>query len=160
MIRVGANLLIYAVNQDSPHHAKARRWFEETLSSTTDLGLAWTVVLAFLRITTHPKIMRNPMTVESALEFISSWLNQPFVSFIRPGEQHWPVFRNLVYMTWTAGNLSSDAHLAALAIEYGCNLYSADYDFQRFPEVRHVKSSGLVLNEPYSRTHATVPMPG
>lgn len=138
MILVDANLLIYAVNQDSPHHDRARRWLEEALSGTTDIGLAWIVVLAFLRITTHPKIMRNPMTVEMALEYVSSWLSQPFVSLIRPGEQHWPVFRNLVNMTGTAGNLTSDAHLAALAIEYGCDLYSADYDFQRFPGVNHV----------------------
>ena len=138
MILVDANLLIYAVNQDSPHHEKARRWFEETLSGTTETGFAWIVVLAFLRITTHPTIMRKPMAVETALEYVSSWLKQPFVSLIRPGKQHWPVFRNLVNVTGTAGNLTSDAHLAALAIEYGCDLYSADYDFQRFPGIRHV----------------------
>ena len=138
MILVDANLLIYAVNQDSPHHDKARRWLEETLSGTRETGLAWIVVLAFLRITTHPKIMRKPMAVETALEYVSSWLKQPFVSLIRPGKQHWPVFRNLINMTGTAGNLTSDAHLAALAIEYGCDLYSADYDFQRFPGIRHV----------------------
>ena len=138
MILVDANLLIYAVNRDSPHHAKARRWLEETLSGTTETGLAWIVVLAFLRITTHPKIMRKPMAVETALQYVSSWLKQPFVSLIRPSKQHWPVFRNLVNMTGTAGNLTSDAHLAALALEYGCDLYSADYDFQRFPGIRHV----------------------
>jgi len=138
MILVDANLLIYAVNKDSPHHDTARRWLEEILSGTTEIGLAWIVVLAFLRITTHPKIMQKPLAVETALEYISSWLRQPFVSLIRPGEHHWPVFRNLVNMAGTAGNLTSDAHLAALAIEYGCELYSADYDFQRFPGIRHV----------------------
>jgi toxin-antitoxin system PIN domain toxin len=138
MILVDANLLIYAVDQDAPRHDKARRWLEQTLSGNTETGLAWIVVLAFLRITTHPKIMRKPMAVEIALEYVSSWLRQPFVSFIRPGKRHWPVFRNLVNATGTAGNLTSDAHLAALAIEYGCDLYSADYDFQRFPGIRHV----------------------
>lgn len=138
MILVDANLLIYAVDRDSPHHKNARRWLEETLSGTTETGLAWIVVLAFLRITTHPNIMQKPMPVEMALEYVSNWLNQPFVSFIRPGEQHWQVFRNLVTTTGTAGNLTSDAHLAALAIEYGCDLYSADYDFQRFPGIRHI----------------------
>lgn len=138
MILVDANLLIYAVDQDSPHHAKARPWLEETLSGTTETGLAWIVVLAFLRITTHPRIMQRPMAVETAVGYVSSWLNQPFVSFVRPGEQHWPVFRNLVNTTGTAGNLTSDAHLAALALEHGCDLYSADYDFRRFPGIRHV----------------------
>ncbi len=138
MILVDANLLIYAVDQDSPHHDEARHWLEETLSGTTETGLAWIVLLAFLRITTHPRIMRKPMAVETALEYVSSWLGQPFVSLVVPGERHWPVFRNLINVTGTAGNLTSDAHLAALAIEYGCDLYSADYDFQRFPGIRHI----------------------
>ncbi len=138
MILVDANLLIYAVDQDSPHHDKARRWLEEILSGTTETGLAWIVVLAFLRITTHPKIMRKPIAVETALEYVSSWLRQPFVSLVKPGDRHWPIFRNLIHVTGTAGNLTSDAHLAALAIEYGCDLYSADYDFQRFPGIRHI----------------------
>ncbi len=138
MILVDANLLIYAVDQDSPHHDAARRWLEDTLSGTTDTGLAWIVVLAFIRITTHPRIMRRPIPTETALEYVSGWLEQPFVSFVRPGKQHWPLFRNLVNTTGSAGNLTSDAHLAALAIEYGCDLYSADYDFRRFPGIRHV----------------------
>lgn len=138
MILVDANLLIYAVDRDSPHHDKAHRWLEETLSSTTEMGLAWIVVLAFLRITTHPKIMRKPMAVETALDYVSGWLQQPCVSLIGPGKQHWPVFRNLVSRVGTAGNLTSDTHLATLAIEYGYDLYSADYDFQRFPGIRHI----------------------
>jgi toxin-antitoxin system PIN domain toxin len=138
MILVDANLLIYAVDRDSPHHDKAHRWLEDTLSGTTETGLAWIVVLAFLRITTHPKIMCKPMAVETSLEYVSSWLSQPCVSLIRPGKQHWSVFRNLVNMVGTGGNLTSDAHLAALAIEHGSDLYSADYDFQRFPGIRHI----------------------
>ena len=140
MILVDANLLIYAVNQDSPHHDMVRRWPEETLSGTTGIDLAWIVVLAFLRVTTRPRVIRNPMTVERALEYASSCLRQSFVSLIWTGEQHWPVFRSLVDRTGTAGNLTSDAHLAALAIEYGCDLNSADYDFQRFPGVSHANA--------------------
>ena len=96
------------------------------------------MALAFLRITTHPKIMQKSMVVQTALEYVSSWLNQPFVSLNRPGERHWPVFRNLINSTDTIRNLTSDALLAALAIEYGCDLSSADYDFQRFSGIRHI----------------------
>lgn len=138
MILVDANLLIYAVNKDASHHKKACSWLEKTLSKTTDVGLAWIVILAFLRITTHPRIMRNPLDTDSALGYIAEWLDQPYVTLVTPGEHHWPIFMNLVRTTGTAANLTSDAHIAALAIEYGCEICSADYDFQRFPSVRHV----------------------
>jgi hypothetical protein len=137
MILVDANLLIYAVNADAPQHRKARQWLERTLSGTEDVGLPWLVVLAFLRITTRQGILERPLTTEQALEYVDGWLAQPFVSLVGPGASHWPVFRNLLCATGTFGNLCSDAHLAALAIELGANIHSADYDFRRFPGVAH-----------------------
>ncbi len=104
MILVDANLLIYAVDSDSAHHGKARRWLEDVLSGTTPVGLAWVVILAFLRITNG----------------------------------HWAVLRQLLRAVGTAGNLTSDAHLAAMAVERGSDVYSTDGDFVRFPGVRHV----------------------
>lgn len=138
MILVDVNLLIYAIDADSLHHSTARRWLEQTLSGTTPVGLAWIVLLAFLRITTHASIMRNPLSTEEALAFIDSWLRQPYVSLIIPGEKHWPILRNLLLSTGTAGNLTSDAHLAALALEHGYSIYSADSDFKRFPGINHI----------------------
>lgn len=135
---VDANLLIYAVDTDSPHHARASVWFAELLSGTTPVALAWLVILTFLRITTRPGIMRRPQTPEQALGFIEEWLAQPYVSLVGPGDHHWPLLRNLLKTTGTAGNLVPDAHLAALAIEHGCALYSTDNDFKRFPGVEHV----------------------
>jgi toxin-antitoxin system PIN domain toxin len=102
------------------------------------VALAWLVILAFLRVTTRPGVMRRPQTPEQALAFIDDWLAQPYVSLIGPGDNHWAIVRNLVKTTGTAGNLVADAHLAALAIEHGCAVYSADYDFNRFPGVEHV----------------------
>jgi len=138
MILIDANLLIYAIDADSPHHIKARAWLEATLSSDTEVGLAWGVMLAFLRITTHPKIVRSPLPPEQALDYVDTWLAQPYVKLIAPTERHWPILRNLLQRTGMAGNLTSDAHLAALALEYGYTVYSADHDFKRFPGLNHV----------------------
>jgi uncharacterized protein len=135
MILLDANLLIYAINTDSPHHKPARRWLEKTLSSGTRVGLPWIVVLAFVRITTRSGILRHPLAVNQAIGFIDDWLGQPHVAFIGPGEGHWPVLRNLLVTGGAAGNLTSDAHLAALAIEHGCEIASSDNDFRRFPGI-------------------------
>jgi hypothetical protein len=137
VILVDANLLIYAVDDDSVHHDAARRWLEETLSGTTRVGLAWIVLLAFLRITTRAGIFDRPLTLERALGYVDSWLDQPFVQALGPGESHWPILRGLLKDSGTAGNLTSDAHLAALAITHRCPIYSTDTDFGRFPAVEH-----------------------
>ena len=142
MILVDANLLIYAVDADSPHHAQARRWLEELLSGTTPVGLAWVVILAFLRITTRPGILRHPLAPERAIAFIDEWMNQPYVNAVAPGERHWQVFRTLLKSSGTAGALVSDAHLAAMALEYGCPVHSTDNDFRRFPGIEHVNPLG------------------
>jgi len=138
MILVDANLLIYAIDVDSPHHAMARRWLEGVLSGADDVALAWGVVLAFLRVVTHPAIMCKPLPAEDALGFVDGWLAQPRVHLLAPGERHWALLSGLLRATGTAGNLTSDAHLAALAIEHGCSVASADNDFRRFPALRHV----------------------
>lgn len=133
MIIVDANLLIYAIDADSPNHNKSRAWLEQTLSGTEEVGLPWVVILAFLRVTTRPAIVRHPLSAEQALAYVDSWLQQPYVRPVRPGENHWPIFNNLVETAGTAGNLTSDAHIAALALEQGSAIYSTDNDFKRFP---------------------------
>jgi toxin-antitoxin system PIN domain toxin len=138
MIIVDANLLIYAIDSDSPQHEASRKWLEKTLSGTTWIALPYIVVLAFLRLTTRPGIMRHPMPSEDALTYVDSWLGQPYVSWVAPGPNHWPILRNLLLASGTAGNLTSDAHIAAMALEQGATVYSADNDFRRFSGVRHV----------------------
>lgn len=138
MILVDANLLIYAIDSDSPHHAAARPWLEEALSGTARVGLAWIVVLAFLRITTRPGILRRPLTLDLALDYLTEWFALPNVVAVGPGERHWTVLRNLLKTTGAAGNLVSDSHLAALAIEHGYTVYSTDHDFRRFAGIEHV----------------------
>ena len=138
MILVDANLLIYAVDQDAPHHKAARKWVEGAFSGSITVGLSWSVILAFLRLTTRPGILRRPMSPESAVGFIDEWLSLKTVEIVVPGDRHWAIFRSLLKTAGTAGNLTSDAQLAALAIERGATVFSADADFGRFNGLLHL----------------------
>lgn len=135
MILVDANLLIYAINTNAPQHSATRRCIEQLFSGRADVGLAWIVILAFLRLTTHPAVMRHPLSIESALTYVDEWLSLPSVTLVVPGPRHWAIFRKLMKSANLAASLTSDAHLAALAIEHGCEIYSTDSDFLRFPGV-------------------------
>jgi toxin-antitoxin system PIN domain toxin len=137
VIVVDANLLIYAVNMDSPHHREARRWLERVLSGTERVGFAWVVILAFLRITTRPGILSNPLSGDQAVAYIDEWLAEPVTEILAAGDGHWSILRNLLFASDTYGNLTSDAHLAAFAIESGAVLHSADSDFQRFAGLQY-----------------------
>jgi hypothetical protein len=136
MTLVDANLLIYAVNQDAPLHRSAKGWLEAAISGTETIALSWNVLLAFLRLTTRAGLFRNPMPLDTALDLVDSWLDQPSVTVLEPGPQHIRVLRDLLLPIGTGGNLTSDAHLAALAIEHGAELCSLDADFARFPGLK------------------------
>ncbi len=138
MILVDVNLLLYAVNQDLPQHARSRAWLEDVLSGSESVGLPWVVTLAFLRLTTSSRVFQRPLPVEHALAYVEEWLAQPVVATIAPGQGHWMILRNLLLDSGTGGNLATDAHIAALAIEYGCTVYSTDNDFKRFAGIRHI----------------------
>ena len=138
MILVDANVLVYAVDSDSHHHHAARRWLEAALSGSAPVGFAWVVLLAFLRLTTRPGILRKPLPPERAMAFVDEWLAQPNTRAVGPGEGHWVVLRALLKSAGTAGNLTSDAHLAAMALEQGASVCSTDRDFERFPGVERV----------------------
>ncbi len=136
MILIDVNLLIYAVNRDAPLHAKAKSWLETVISGTQTVALSWNVLLAFIRLTTRPGLFRQSLEIEAALNVVTDWLNQPQVTVIHPGPRHWQLLRELLLNVGTAGNLTSDAHLAALAVEHDAELCSLDSDFSRFPQLR------------------------
>lgn len=136
MIIIDVNLLIYSVNEDSPDHQKAKSWLESAISGTETVGLPWIVLLAFLRLTTRPGLFRRPLSVETAFELVGAWLQQPFVTVPEPTARHLQTMRDLILPLGTAGNLTSDAYLAALAVEHGAELCSTDGDFARFHRVR------------------------
>lgn len=132
------NLLLYAYDEESAFQAEARAWLERTLSGTEPVGLAWAVLVGFARISTSPTIYATPFTAVEALDLIDEWLAQPIATVVHPTERHAVVLRELLEPLGTAGNLVSDAHLAALAIEHGAELYSRDNDFSRFAGLRWV----------------------
>lgn len=132
------NLFLYAADSTSPRHEVARAWVQETLSGAETVALAWTVLLAFLRLSTNPAVFERPLRTDQALDLIDGWLERPCVTVVDPTERHAAVLRELLDAVGTAGNLTSDAHLAALAIEHGALLCSCDADFSRFPGLRWV----------------------
>ena len=136
MILLDANLLIYAVNEDAPSHRKAKSWLESAISGTETVGLSWVVLLAFLRLTTRAGLFRKPLAVDTAFGLVDAWLQQPAVTVVEPTAQHLRTLRDLALPLGTGGNLTSDGHLAALAIEHGAELCSTDNDFARFAGLR------------------------
>ena len=138
MIVVDLNLLLYAINEDAADHGAARAWWERVLAGDEPVGLPWTVVLGFLRIATHPRVFPSPLSAAQALDLMDEWLDRPPVRIAEPGTAHWRIFRQLLDQLGTAGNLTSDAHLAAIAIEHGASLCSTDNDFSRFPAVHWI----------------------
>jgi toxin-antitoxin system PIN domain toxin len=133
-----ANLLLYAVDDASPQHGLARGWLEERLSGSETIAFGWAGLLAFVRLSTQARVFSSPLTVDQALDLVDSWLAQPCATVIHPTDRHSALLRELLGPLGTAGNLTTDAHLAALALEHGAELCSADADFSRFPGLRWV----------------------
>ena len=131
MILVDANILLYAEDSLHSRHQEARIWWDDQLSGTGVVCLCWTVISAFIRIGTNPRVFEYPLSLEQALARVQSWLDQPCTRVIRPAERHWTVFKQLLTNGQATANLVSDAHLAALAIEHGCEFVSTDSDFAR-----------------------------
>ncbi len=132
------NLLVYAADETAAFHESAREWVETTLSGTETVAFAWVALIGFVRITTNPRSMARPWNAAQALDLVDRWLAQPAVTVVHPTDRHSAVLRDLLLPLGTAGNLTSDAHLAALAIEHGATLCSSDNDFSRFAGLRWV----------------------
>ena len=136
MILLDANLLIYAVNADAPLNRKAKAWLESALSGQETVGFPWSVLLAFLRLTTRPGLFARPLPVDTAFGLVAAWLDRPSATIVHPGPRHLQVIREMLLPLGTGGNLTSDAHLAAMAIEHRAELCSSDTEFARFPGLK------------------------
>jgi toxin-antitoxin system PIN domain toxin len=136
VILVDANVLLYAEDSLSPYHDTARQWWDAQLSGRSPVCLCWTVLTAFIRIGTNRRVFERPLSLKEAIHRVQSWVDQPCTRLIYPTEQHWQVLQELLEQGQAVGNLVTDAHLAALAIEHGCQLYSTDSDFARFPKLK------------------------
>ncbi|MGE5169285.1 MAG: type II toxin-antitoxin system VapC family toxin [Rudaea sp.] len=133
---VDANVLLYAVNSDAAQHLRVRHWWEGALNDHDRIGLPWTVVLAFLRLSTNARIFARPLAPRAATAQVGGWLQRGNVGLVRERDDHWDRLRVLLEDSGTAGNLTMDAHLAALALTHDAILVSCDTDFARFARLR------------------------
>lgn len=133
---VDLNVLLYAVNRNATRHEAVRSWWERALSDDEPIGLSWIVLLGFLRLATNARVFPQPLTPEQAIARVEVWVTHPKTRLVEETEEHWRILRQLLTETGTAGNLTSDAHLAALSISHGATLVSCDADFGRFPHLR------------------------
>lgn len=135
---VDANILLYAIDEASPFHDRASGWLTDRLNGARRVGFPWQSLVAFVRISTHQGASAQPLTPEQAAGFVTDWL-EPEVSWIpQEGPGHARILADLITRYQLRGNIVSDAHLAALAIEHGLEVCSNDSDFARFSELRWI----------------------
>jgi uncharacterized protein len=142
VILVDANLLIYAHNQSSPQFGEARSWLDSELAGPGPVGVAWTSLLALVRISTSPRVFPMPFSLEEASDIVDRLLAQPALTVVQPGPRHWAILRRLLVESQARGPLAMDAHLAALALEHGATMYTTDRDFTRFAGLHVVDPLG------------------
>lgn len=138
MILPDVNVLVHAHNIDSAAHESARRWWDSCLSGPEGVGLAWAAILGFVRITTNRRIVVRPLMVADVMKRIQTWLSLPHFHIAQPSDRHFMRLRAELERLGAAGNLTTDAHLAVLAMERGYVLYSTDADFARFAGLKWV----------------------
>lgn len=139
---VDVNVLLYAVNPDAPHHRSSHRWLQDSLNSPGALGLTWAALVGFVRLATHPTIWPDPMDVGAALDLVDTWLTAPGSTVLEPSPRHAVTLRGLLEETGSGANLTTDAHLAAIALDHGAGICSFDLDFERFAGLRRTSPGG------------------
>ena len=137
MIIPDVNLLIYAYNLDAPAHEQAESWWTELMNGNRDVGLPWAVSLGFIRLMTNRKVLVQPLSASEAVLHVKSWFERNQVFALHPGPRHLQILESFADQRLIVSNLATDAHLAAIAIEYNAELHSNDADFSRFPGLQH-----------------------
>ena len=135
-ILLDANLLLWAHHKGFAQHEAARLFLATALTESSWVGIPWPSILAFLRVSTHPRALVRPISMKAAWEVVDGWLDRPNVRAVGPGEDHAAILGPLLVEARASGNPTTDAHLAALALEWGLELLSADRDFARYPRLR------------------------
>ncbi|MBX3195962.1 MAG: type II toxin-antitoxin system VapC family toxin [Microbacteriaceae bacterium] len=141
---VDANVLLYAVNEDAPHHRSAREWLDRSLGGADTVGFSWIVMLAFIRLATKDSIFARPLGVDEATDQVGDWASAPGARVIHPGTGHLELLRQELSDIRWGGNLVNDAHLVVLARENRADIVSYDNDFSRFAGVRWATPEGLL----------------
>lgn len=138
MILPDVNLLLYSYNPGAASHQAARQWWQKCLAGSEPIGLAWVVILGFIRISTNPKIVTPAATPQMAVNCVEEWLAFPHVRLLNPADGHLTRLSEKLQELGVAGNLTTDAHLATLAMDHGYILHTTDADFSRFPGLKWV----------------------
>ncbi len=135
---VDANLLIYAVDEDSPHHGASHDWLSSVLNGERRVGLPWLSLGAFVRIVTNPRASQHPLSPSDAWRFVEEWLDCEVTWVPGATDNHASILGRLIRRYDLRANMITDAQLAALAVEHGLTVHSADTDFARFSEITWV----------------------
>jgi toxin-antitoxin system PIN domain toxin len=135
---VDANVLLYATNTSSQQHSAANDWVRKALGGVEAVGFPWVSLLAFIRISTNPRVFSSPLLINAALDIVDAWLGAPPATMVVPTPRHSAILRNLLQASGSAGNLTTDAHIAAMAIEYRAEVVTFDRDFERFAVRIHI----------------------
>ncbi len=136
MIVPDVNLLVFAHDNNSPHHKAAQTWWESLVNGTETVGLPWLVIVGFIRLITNPRVVTPPATPAQAVGYVQDWLACEHIVLINPGPAHLALLRQNLDAVGAGGNLVPDAHIAALAMEYAAEAHTGDADFGRFPGLR------------------------
>jgi toxin-antitoxin system PIN domain toxin len=138
MILVDVNLLLFAYNKRAPEHPAARQWWASAMTGRQPVGIAWVVVLGFLRMSTSAHVAKEPLSLDEATSIVDDWFEASVTELIHPTPRHWTALRQQLKAGHATSSLTTDAHLATLAIEHGATLYTTDRDFTRFPGLKFV----------------------
>ena len=130
------NVFLYSVNPLSPHHNQAALWLGDAFDDAQGVGLVWLALIGFIRLSTHSAILPKPLSVANAASMVEDWLLHPRARLLHPTERHSGILSRLLLVAGTAGNLTNDAHLAALALEHGATIGSFDKDFKKFSGIK------------------------
>ena len=130
------NVLVNSVNVNSPQRARASTWLEAAFDQSSGVGLAWMALIGFVRIATQPGLLPNPLATADAMSLVDDWLGHPRARILHPTQRHGDILARLLLVAGAAGNLTNDAHLAALAIEHGATVGTFDRDFKKFPGIK------------------------
>jgi toxin-antitoxin system PIN domain toxin len=135
VILADVNVLVYAFRKDTAQHRICKPWLDSIIAGDAQFGLSPLVLSAVTRITTNPKIFRQPSLTEEAFAYCDNLMSQPNCELLRPGDRHWGIFKRLCIETGTRGPRVTDAWFAALAIEHACTWITYDRDYARFPDL-------------------------
>lgn len=133
---IDLNILLYVYNVDDILHPRIKEWWERLVNSDERIGFAWITISGFIRISTNPRVMPQPLSADRAMEIVESFLRLQNIRIVSETDEHWGTLQSLITEAGTAGNLVTDAHLAAIAIEHGATLVSCDKDFSKFSGLR------------------------